>query len=138
MPGFMTPMPPPMGPVGGVPMKHPMEIAMEDEPTSKKARNEDSLVPEEVYMARNPVSSLTRVTGALFTFSPYAEPGDGQGVHTHAAGEDRMEAERSDADVHVASVGNDRESEVEDSGRDGDAARQAEAVFRRKSYKYHG
>lgn len=56
MPGFMTPMPPPMTAVGAVGMKHPMEASMEEEPSNKKARNEDSLVPEEVYMARNPVS----------------------------------------------------------------------------------
>ncbi|XP_045467739.1 splicing factor 3A subunit 1 [Harmonia axyridis] len=58
MAGFVTPMPPQMGPPLGPPMKHPAEAAMEDEPPSKKARNEDSLIPEEVFLARNasPVS----------------------------------------------------------------------------------
>ncbi|XP_060526322.1 splicing factor 3A subunit 1 [Cylas formicarius] len=55
MAGFVTPMPPPpMGPPMNMTMKHPNEGPAEDEPSNKKIRNEDSLVPEEVYLARNP------------------------------------------------------------------------------------
>ncbi|XP_044755983.1 splicing factor 3A subunit 1 [Coccinella septempunctata] len=54
MAGFVTPMPPQMGPPMGAPMKHPAEVNLDDEPSNKKARNEDSLVPEEVFLARNP------------------------------------------------------------------------------------
>lgn len=56
MAGYVTPMPPQMGPPLGTPMKHPAEPNIEDEPLNKKARNEDSLIPEEVFLARNPVS----------------------------------------------------------------------------------
>ncbi|KAF7280365.1 splicing factor 3a subunit 1 [Rhynchophorus ferrugineus] len=62
MPNFVTPMPPPpMGPVG-IPMKHPNEGPLEDEPSNKKMRNEDSLVPEEVFLARNPSPVTVKVT----------------------------------------------------------------------------
>lgn len=56
MAGFVTPMPPPMGQPMNIPMKHPSEAPPDDEPASKKMRNEDSLIPEEVFLARNPVS----------------------------------------------------------------------------------
>lgn len=56
MAGFVTPMPPPMGQPMNIPMKHPSEAPMEEEPANKKMRNEDSLIPEEVFLARNPVS----------------------------------------------------------------------------------
>ncbi|KAL3277112.1 hypothetical protein HHI36_012470 [Cryptolaemus montrouzieri] len=60
MAGFVAPMPPPpqMGPPMGMPMKHPAEPNIEDEPSNKKIRNEDSLIPEEVFLSRNasPVS----------------------------------------------------------------------------------
>ncbi|XP_050303574.1 splicing factor 3A subunit 1 [Anthonomus grandis grandis] len=58
MPSFVTPMPPP--PMGGppppmaVPMKHALDVMGDDEPANKKMRNEDSLVPEEVFLTRNP------------------------------------------------------------------------------------
>lgn len=59
MTGFVTPMPPQMGgPMGGMGMKHPNEGGSEEEPTNKKLRNEDSLVPEEVFLARNTVRFL--------------------------------------------------------------------------------
>lgn len=58
MAGFVTPMPPPMGQPMNIPMKHPSESPSEDEPANKKIRNEDSLIPEEVFLARNPVSVL--------------------------------------------------------------------------------
>lgn len=51
MGGFM----PPMGQMGapmGMPMKHPGDL-MDDEPSNKKMRNEDSLIPEDVFLARN-------------------------------------------------------------------------------------
>ncbi|XP_063926123.1 splicing factor 3A subunit 1 [Zophobas morio] len=54
MAGFVTPMPPQMGPPMGMPVKHPSEGQMEDEPSNKKMRNEDSLIPEEVFLSRNP------------------------------------------------------------------------------------
>lgn len=56
MGGFM----PPMGQMGapmGMPMKHPGD-PMDDEPSNKKMRNEDSLIPEDVFLARNPVRFL--------------------------------------------------------------------------------
>lgn len=74
MPSFATPMPPPpmggppMGgpPMGGppmsMPMKHPNEGPLDDEPANKKMRNEDSLVPEEVFLARNPGPVSVKVT----------------------------------------------------------------------------
>lgn len=55
MAGFVTPMPQ-MGAPMGMGMKHPGEGASEDEPANKKLRNEDSLIPEEVFLARNAVS----------------------------------------------------------------------------------
>lgn len=48
-------MPPQMGAPMSMPMKHPSEGPLDDEPSNKKIRNEDSLVPEEVFMSRNPV-----------------------------------------------------------------------------------
>ncbi|XP_066246637.1 splicing factor 3A subunit 1 [Euwallacea similis] len=54
MTGFVTPMPPPMGTPLNMPMKHPIEVPSEDEPANKKMRNEDSLIPEEIFVARNP------------------------------------------------------------------------------------
>lgn len=95
MPGFMTPMPPPMAPVGAVGMKHPMDTAMEEEPSNKKARNEDSLVPEEVYMARNPVSTnfcLKHLNMNLTITIFIAESNYGESIDSNAAGKDRMEA----------------------------------------------
>lgn len=56
MAGFVTPMPPPIGQPVNIPMKHHSEVPSEDEPVNKKIRNEDSLIPEEVFIARNPVS----------------------------------------------------------------------------------
>ncbi|XP_044258285.1 splicing factor 3A subunit 1 isoform X1 [Tribolium madens] len=53
MAGFVTPMPQ-MPPMGGMPVKHPSESQPEEEPTNKKMRNEDSLIPEEVFLSRNP------------------------------------------------------------------------------------
>lgn len=55
MGGFVTPMPPQMGQPMNMPVKHPNEGPLDDEPSNKKMRNEDSLVPEEVFMSRNPV-----------------------------------------------------------------------------------
>ncbi|XP_001607186.2 splicing factor 3A subunit 1-like [Nasonia vitripennis] len=46
-PPMQPPMPPPMG------MKHPAEGGMEDEPQHKKLRTEDSLIPEQQFLARN-------------------------------------------------------------------------------------
>ncbi|KAK9874570.1 hypothetical protein WA026_005403 [Henosepilachna vigintioctopunctata] len=62
MAGFVTPMPPQMGPPIGMPMKHPAEQNIEDEPASKKMRNEDSLIPEEVFLLRNPSPVSVKVT----------------------------------------------------------------------------
>lgn len=56
MAGFVTPMPQ-MGAPMGMGMKHPGEGGSEDEPANKKLRNEDSLIPEEVFLTRNAVSS---------------------------------------------------------------------------------
>lgn len=58
MGGYVTPMGQQMGgPMGGggMGMKHPSEGGGEDEPANKKLRNEDSLIPEEVFLARNTV-----------------------------------------------------------------------------------
>lgn len=55
MAGYVTPMPPQMGAPMGVGMKHPSESNPEEEPSNKKLRNEDSLIPEEVFIARNTV-----------------------------------------------------------------------------------
>ncbi|XP_030764501.1 splicing factor 3A subunit 1 [Sitophilus oryzae] len=63
MAGFVTPLPPPpMGPPVTMPMKHPSEVQLDDEPSNKKMRNEDSLVPEEVFLARNPSPVMVKVT----------------------------------------------------------------------------
>lgn len=56
MAGFMTPMGQMPAPLQPVPMKHPADGALEEEPANKKVRNEDSLIPEDVFMSRNPVS----------------------------------------------------------------------------------
>lgn len=55
MASFVTPMPTQMGNPIGMGMKHSNEGTSEDEPVNKKLRNEDSLVPEAVYLTRNPV-----------------------------------------------------------------------------------
>lgn len=55
MAGYVTPMAPQMGGPMGMGVKHPGEGGGEDEPSNKKLRNEDSLVPEEVFLARNTV-----------------------------------------------------------------------------------
>lgn len=58
MAGYVTPMTPQMGAsMGGMGMKHPSEGGGEDEPSNKKLRNEDSLIPEEVFLARNTVTN---------------------------------------------------------------------------------
>ncbi|CAH0553305.1 unnamed protein product [Brassicogethes aeneus] len=54
MGGFVTQLPPQMAPPMNMPHKHPNEGPLEEEPSNKKMRNEDSLVPEEVFLARNP------------------------------------------------------------------------------------
>lgn len=56
MAGFVTPMPPQMGGPMGMGIKHPNDGMNDDEPSNKKLRNEDSLIPEPVFLARNPVS----------------------------------------------------------------------------------
>lgn len=58
MASFVTPIPPPMAPTVPIPVKHPNDGPAEDEPSNKKLRNEDSLIPEEIFVARNPVSAL--------------------------------------------------------------------------------
>lgn len=55
MGGFVTPMNPQMNPHMGMGVKHPNEGISEDEPSNKKLRNEDSLIPEAVFLARNSV-----------------------------------------------------------------------------------
>ncbi|XP_023020594.2 splicing factor 3a subunit 1 [Leptinotarsa decemlineata] len=62
MASFVTPMPPPMGQPMGMPMKHPNDGMLDDEPSNKKLRNEDSLVPEEVFITRNPGPVSIKVT----------------------------------------------------------------------------
>ncbi|KAJ8935262.1 hypothetical protein NQ318_007072 [Aromia moschata] len=62
MAGFVTPMPPQMGQPMNVAVKHPSEMPSEDEPSNKKMRNEDSLVPEEVFLSRNPGPVAVKVT----------------------------------------------------------------------------
>lgn len=57
MGGFVTPMAQ-MGPPMGMQVKHPGDGPSEDEPSNKKMRNEDSLIPEEVFLSRNPVKIL--------------------------------------------------------------------------------
>ncbi|CAH1990542.1 unnamed protein product [Acanthoscelides obtectus] len=59
--GFVPQMPP-MGPPVGMPIKHPNDGTQEDEPSNKKMRNEDSLIPEEVFMSRNPNPVNVKVT----------------------------------------------------------------------------
>lgn len=55
MAGFVTPMPPQMGGPMGMGVKHPNDGMNDDEPSNKKLRNEDSLIPEPVFLARNAV-----------------------------------------------------------------------------------
>lgn len=65
MGGFpVGPMPgPPMGPgMNMPPMKHPNDGPSEDEPSNKKLRNEDSLIPENVFLSRNPVSKELQIS----------------------------------------------------------------------------
>lgn len=84
MAGFVTPMPPHMAASMG--MKHPMEVS-DEEPSNKKMRNEDSLIPEEVFLARNtnpvtlkvsiplqPEKTEWKLSGQVLTFTmPLAE-----------------------------------------------------------------
>ncbi|KAG5870095.1 hypothetical protein JTB14_013726 [Gonioctena quinquepunctata] len=62
MASFVTPMPPQMGQPMGMPMKHPNDGVLDEEPSNKKLRNEDSLVPEEVFKSRNPGPVSIKVT----------------------------------------------------------------------------
>lgn len=64
MAGFMTPMGQ-MGAPMGMPMKHPSEALLDEEPANKKMRNEDSLIPEDVFIARNTVSWLENGFGRV-------------------------------------------------------------------------
>ncbi|KAJ8910455.1 hypothetical protein NQ315_008867 [Exocentrus adspersus] len=64
MTNFVTPMPPQMGHLN-IPVKHPNEGISEDEPVNKKMRNEDSLIPEEVFLSRNPNPVSVKVTVPL-------------------------------------------------------------------------
>ncbi|GLV44318.1 Splicing factor 3a subunit 1 [Carabus blaptoides fortunei] len=81
MAGFMTPMGQMGGPMG-MPMKHPADGMSEDEPANKKLRNEDSLIPEDVFLARNaspvtfkvivpamPEKSEWRLNGQILTYT---------------------------------------------------------------------
>lgn len=63
MASFMAPMGQ-MGAPMGMPMKHPGDPNPEDEPSNKKMRNEDSLIPEDVFITRNTVSTeeITQVS----------------------------------------------------------------------------
>lgn len=56
MGGFVTPMTPQMASNMNMAGKHGNEGPAEDEPSNKKLRNEDSLIPEAVFLARNAVS----------------------------------------------------------------------------------
>lgn len=58
MPGYVTPMPPQLSAQMPIGLKHPSDSQMDDEPANKKMRNEDSLVPEPIFLARNAVSLL--------------------------------------------------------------------------------
>lgn len=74
MAGYVTPMGAQMGgPMGGMGMKHPSEGGGEDEPANKKLRNEDSLVPEEVFLARNSVIKVSAILVGytVNVFSPF-------------------------------------------------------------------
>nr|CAD7581067.1 unnamed protein product [Timema californicum] len=74
MPGYMPP-PPQPPPPGPMPMKHPGDMSMmDDEPPNKKIRTEESLMPEEKFLAKyksnTPLSSAggvlsTRASGCL-------------------------------------------------------------------------
>lgn len=63
------PPPPNMGGPGGPPQggaltgpgKHPSAIDLDDEPANKKMRNEDSLVPEAVFLSRNPAPVAMKI-----------------------------------------------------------------------------
>lgn len=57
MAGFVTPMAPQMTNNMNIGVKHGNEGPTEDEPSNKKLRNEDSLIPEAVFLARNAVCS---------------------------------------------------------------------------------
>lgn len=74
MAGFVTPMPPQMGPPMNMPHKHPSDGPSEDEPTNKKMRNEDSLIPEEVFLTRNPVSGFFTVIESYTNLTCFLEP----------------------------------------------------------------
>ncbi|KRT85422.1 hypothetical protein AMK59_471, partial [Oryctes borbonicus] len=55
MAGFVTPVAPQMANTVNMAVKHGSEGPLEDEPSNKKLRNEDSLIPEAVFLARNAV-----------------------------------------------------------------------------------
>ncbi|XP_050506263.1 splicing factor 3A subunit 1 isoform X2 [Diabrotica virgifera virgifera] len=89
IPGFpVAPMSSPMGPPMNLsPMKHQAEAPHEDEPSNKKMRNEDSLIPEKLFLARHqsqvaikisiphmPEKSEWKLTGKMISWTvPLAE-----------------------------------------------------------------
>ncbi|KAI4458222.1 spliceosome associated protein [Holotrichia oblita] len=62
MAGFVTPMTPQMANNMNMAVKHGNEGPAEDEPSNKKLRNEDSLIPEAVFLARNPSPVTIKIT----------------------------------------------------------------------------
>ncbi|CAG9836319.1 unnamed protein product [Diabrotica balteata] len=89
IPGFpVAPMSSPMGPPMNLPpIKHQADAPHEDEPSNKKMRNEDSLIPEKVFLARHqsqvaikisiphmPEKSEWKLTGKMISWTvPLAE-----------------------------------------------------------------
>ncbi|KAK9887007.1 hypothetical protein WA026_019931 [Henosepilachna vigintioctopunctata] len=84
MGGFVTTMLPQMGPPIGMPMIDPAEQNIDNDPASKKTKNEDSLITEEVFLLRNP--------------SPVSK----KGYDSHDSRKNRMETYRTYDVFHVA------------------------------------
>jgi hypothetical protein len=120
MGGFVTPMAQ-MGPPMGMQVKHPGDGPSEDEPSNKKMRNEDSLIPEEVFLSRNPVKILRNFYNpGLYFF--FVESCRDQDCYSNDAREGRMEVDWTDADLKCASGGKRVFYQIENTGRDEYAA----------------
>ncbi|XP_056642343.1 splicing factor 3A subunit 1 [Diorhabda sublineata] len=64
MTGFpVAPIPPTVASgIGITPIKHINDGPLDDEPSNKKLRNEDSLIPEEIFLSRNPNQISVKVS----------------------------------------------------------------------------
>lgn len=105
----------------------------DDEPPNKKNRQEDNLIPEDVFMQCHKVSSIASDEGNSFHLVlPLPESGDHSGSSAQRERQARMEAERPAAVDQHRPRRLHSEAQAEGPRRDRYAAGQAEDLARRR------